>query len=267
MYPMQSDQWHNNGSSLFQQHFANSYDIGEYYKGMANHSNVTVPETWNVPASALKTANDICRREAVSNASCTKTTKTVPTDPKPPYSYISLICMAIADAHEKKSTLRDIIKYIEANFPYYRSNKKWHGSIRHNLTINDCFVKSPRRPGIRSCLWTIDPSFKDMFDNGSLRRRRYRFKEGSESWNKTKLNTVAKKITRKSCVNTMNSTSPVDRNWNTDFVPTVTSNSSPTSTSTCSNLSSPSPVEDFDDILNTIDAYDNVVASFCSHMQ
>ena len=116
---------------------------------------------------------------------------------KPPYSYIALICMAIANSPDKKITLREIIEYIENRFPYYRNNKKWHGSIRHNLTLNDCFSKQSRRPGDKGCLWAIDPEFEDMFDNGSLLRRRYRFKEGSERWHKARIETAAKTMRRK----------------------------------------------------------------------
>ena len=65
---------------------------------------------------------------------------------KPPYSYIALICMAIANSPDGKATLREIIEYIETRFPFYARSKKWHGSIRHNLTLNDCFIKHPRRP-------------------------------------------------------------------------------------------------------------------------
>ena len=100
------------------------------------------------------------------------------------YSYIAMICMAIANSPESRCTLREIIDYIEARFPYYCRDKKWHGSIRHNLTLNDCFVKQARRPGDKGCPWSIDPEFEDMFDNGSLLRRRYRYKEGSDKWKK-----------------------------------------------------------------------------------
>lgn len=101
---------------------------------------------------------------------------------KPPYSYIALICMAISNIPGGQATLREITDFIQDKFPFYRRSTKWKGSIRHNLTLNDCFIKCSRRPGDKGCQWRIDPAFEDMFDSGSLLRRRYRFKEGSTKW-------------------------------------------------------------------------------------
>lgn len=100
-------------------------------------------------------------------------------DQKPPYSYISLTAMAIWSSPEKMLPLSDIYRFITDRFPYYRRNtQRWQNSLRHNLSFNDCFIKIPRRPDRpgKGAYWALHPAAFDMFENGSLLRRRKRFK-------------------------------------------------------------------------------------------
>nr|XP_033798434.1 forkhead box protein I2 [Geotrypetes seraphini] len=96
---------------------------------------------------------------------------------RPPYSYSALIAMAIQKAPDKKLTLSQIYQYVAENFPFYKKSKAgWQNSIRHNLSLNDCFKKVPRDendPG-KGNYWTLDANCEKMFDNGNFRRKRKR---------------------------------------------------------------------------------------------
>ncbi|KAI1897385.1 hypothetical protein AGOR_G00082760 [Albula goreensis] len=101
------------------------------------------------------------------------------THAKPPYSYISLITMAIQQSSNKMLTLSEIYQWIMDLFPFYRQNQqRWQNSIRHSLSFNDCFLKVPRspdKPG-KGSFWTLHPDSGNMFENGCYLRRQKRFK-------------------------------------------------------------------------------------------
>uniref|UniRef100_A0A0N4UCV7 Fork-head domain-containing protein n=1 Tax=Dracunculus medinensis TaxID=318479 RepID=A0A0N4UCV7_DRAME len=94
---------------------------------------------------------------------------------KPPYSYIALIAMAIHAKPDRRATLTEIYAYLQNNFDFFRGEYNgWKNSIRHNLSLNECFVKLPKSSGGRSGKghqWTVDQNCDFLFEEGSYRRR------------------------------------------------------------------------------------------------
>ena len=96
-----------------------------------------------------------------------------PDEPKPQQSYIGLIAMAILSHGDEKLVLADIYQYILDNFPYFRHRGPgWRNSIRHNLSLNDCFIKAGRAANGKGHYWAIHQACIDDFKKGDFRRRK-----------------------------------------------------------------------------------------------
>lgn len=95
---------------------------------------------------------------------------------KPPYSYITLIAMAIKAQPAKKATLQQINDWLISNFQFFRGEYNgWKNSVRHNLSLNDCFTKilrDPSRPWGKDNYWTISAKCSYIFKDGAFRRRK-----------------------------------------------------------------------------------------------
>jgi len=92
---------------------------------------------------------------------------------KPTQSYIGLIGKAILSSPEKKLVLGDIYSYILTNYPYFKNKGPgWRNSVRHNLSLNDCFVKMGRSPKGKGHFWAVNPINYDDFSRGEFKRKR-----------------------------------------------------------------------------------------------
>ncbi|XP_012533039.1 forkhead box protein J1-B [Monomorium pharaonis] len=92
-------------------------------------------------------------------------------DAKPPFSYATIICLAMR-ANNNKVSLSNIYAWIRENFLFYKyADPAWQNSIRHNLSLNKCFVKLPRskdEPG-KGGFWKLD---LERMEEGKRSRRR-----------------------------------------------------------------------------------------------
>ncbi|XP_053361822.1 forkhead box protein N2 isoform X1 [Clarias gariepinus] len=89
----------------------------------------------------------------------------LPSSPgKPPYSFSSLIFMAIEDSPEKRLPVRAIYEWIVNNFPYYRTAPRgWRNSVRHNLSLSKSFCRMQRDRSHsigKGSLWCICPEYR-----------------------------------------------------------------------------------------------------------
>lgn len=84
--------------------------------------------------------------------------------------------MAIRDSPKGKLTLAEINEYLMRKFAFFRGDYQgWKNSIRHNLSLNECFVKilrDPNRPWGKDNYWALNLSSEYTFADGMFRRRR-----------------------------------------------------------------------------------------------
>ncbi|XP_072139145.1 forkhead box protein Q1-like [Mobula birostris] len=145
---------------------------------VCSDSEGSVPSPLSVEEE-LGSDGDCVANSPVPTNSCSEgKSKTYTRRPKPPYSYIALIAMAIRDSATGRLTLAEINDYLMKKFPFFRGTYTgWRNSVRHNLSLNDCFVKvlrDPSRPWGKDNYWMLNPNSEYTFADGVFRRRRKR---------------------------------------------------------------------------------------------
>lgn len=85
-------------------------------------------------------------------------------DDKPPFSYATLIGMALLRSPTRKLTLSQIYHWIYSHFHYYRKGEVgWQNSIRHNLSLNESFEKAEKSKDGKGHYWRIVSGFEYQF--------------------------------------------------------------------------------------------------------
>lgn len=81
---------------------------------------------------------------------------------KPPFSFSSLIFMAIEDSVEKALPVKEIYAWIVMHFPYFKTAPTgWKNSVRHNLSLNKCFQKVEKAPNMgKGSLWRVEQQYR-----------------------------------------------------------------------------------------------------------
>lgn len=84
-------------------------------------------------------------------------------------------------AHPKaRLSLAEIYNWISSAYPFYRKGEAgWMNSIRHNLSLNKCFIKVERDKvtdgGVvvigKGMLWAIEASCVHQFEDGGFNKR------------------------------------------------------------------------------------------------
>ncbi|CAF1389263.1 unnamed protein product [Adineta ricciae] len=106
---------------------------------------------------------------------CSKHKKTLA---KPEESYVALIARAILSSSTYQMLLVDIYDWIIHQYPYFATlhSKTWRNSIRHNLSLNECFIRQRKAENGRGYYWSIHPASLDAFLRGDFRRRQARLR-------------------------------------------------------------------------------------------
>lgn len=87
---------------------------------------------------------------------------------KPPHSYVTLIAKALLSSPDRKLTLREIYDYLRSEFPYFQTcDSEWKNCVRHNLSLNKCFVRLVGEgcipSQIKGAAWTFAADAAEFF--------------------------------------------------------------------------------------------------------
>ena len=87
-------------------------------------------------------------------------------------SYIAAISQAILSSPMKRLPLAEIYQFIERHHPEFKEGRpRWKNTVRHNLSLHECFVKGEMTANQKCCYWKIHPRYAARFSRGDFSRR------------------------------------------------------------------------------------------------
>ena len=97
---------------------------------------------------------------------------------KPQESYVELIARAILSSPHQQMLLIDIYEWIINEYSYYSrlQNKAWRNSIRHNLSLNECFIRQQKSEMVEVLIGEYIQRQSMPFIRGDFRRRQARLR-------------------------------------------------------------------------------------------
>lgn len=88
-------------------------------------------------------------------------------------SYVAVIAHAILSSPRQRLALSEIYQFIEEQHPEFTENRaRWKNTVRHNLSLHDCFVRGEVALNKKGCNWRIHPSFIAEYSRGDFSRHK-----------------------------------------------------------------------------------------------
>jgi hypothetical protein len=114
---------------------------------------------------------------------------------KPPKPYLEIIADAILSNDNKMMQLHEIYYFMEKKYEYFlrNINKSWRNSVRHNLSLNECFMKAGRGTNGKGNYWKIHPLCETEFMRGNFRRKNFKklIRQGTANMKKQNFENVS----------------------------------------------------------------------------
>lgn len=88
---------------------------------------------------------------------------------RPDMSYKEMVAKILLKSEKGQLSLKEITEQVAKDYEYYaKSKSNWPSSIRHTLSVADCFVKAGRAKGGRGFMWKIAEPYIKFFKEGDF---------------------------------------------------------------------------------------------------